>query len=160
MSREIKLTQGKVAIVDDEDYEQVSKHKWYFTGGYARRDVVRIIRSRVYLHLVIAKRMGLSGEDDVDHINGDKLDNRRSNLRDATRTQNNCNRRLSNRNTSGYKGVSCRPDRKNKPFVANIQVNHRPKFLGAFATAEDAARAYDDAARELHGQYAVTNFVT
>jgi hypothetical protein len=99
----------------------------------------------------------LTGWPLTDHINGDGLDNRRTNLRQATPTQNNANCGIRGHNTSGYKGVSLRPDRGNR-WRATIRIHGLQYFLGLFDDVEDAARAYDAAALELFGDFARLNF--
>jgi len=92
----------------------------------------------------------------VDHINGNGLDNRRENLRICTNTENLRNRGKDRDNTSGYKGVVIK--KGEKKFRAQIRVNQKTIHLGSFSTPEEAARAYDDAAREYFGEFAWTNF--
>jgi hypothetical protein len=98
----------------------------------------------------------LSTELEVDHINGDKLDNRRANLRVATKTQQRQNQRVTRRNTSGFKGVS-RISSTGR-WRARIKVSGRQMPCGVYATAESAALAYDAAAREYFGEFARLNF--
>lgn len=155
--REIKLNHGKVTLVDDEDYERVSALKWfarYWDGRwYVYRCVWRDGRSRtVHLHRFI-----LNPPDDVevDHRFGDGLDNRRANLRTATRSQNACNRPKHSNNTSGFKGVVRLPSGR---WAAQIGVRRQHFHLGVFTSAEEAARAYDQKATELHGEFARLNF--
>jgi hypothetical protein len=92
----------------------------------------------------------------IDHINGDGFDNRRANLRLATSTQNNYNRRITSRLTSKYKGVDYRPSKK--AYRARITVNKKKIFLGYFPDEISAAKAYDIAAKKYHKQFAVSNF--
>jgi hypothetical protein len=96
------------------------------------------------------------GTAEVDHINGDTLDNRRCNLRLATHAQNMCNNRMRSHNTSGYRGVFWYAERRK--WGALIVARRKRKFLGLYADAVDAARAYDAAAIELHGEFASLNF--
>ena len=99
--------------------------------------------------------LGLKPEDpDVDHWDGDGLNNRRGNLRPCTKAQNCCNRGVSKNNLSGYKGVR----RSGTKWTARIRFKRKLKYLGIFPTAHDAASAYDDAAIELFGEFAWTNF--
>lgn len=93
--------------------------------------------------------------EDLDHINGDKHDNRIANLRPATRAQNCCNVRLRRNSKSGLKGVSWKSD--DGKWLAQIQFQGKSRFLGYFRTKEAAAAAYDRAARELHGEFAYLN---
>jgi hypothetical protein len=93
---------------------------------------------------------------EVDHINRNGLDNRRANLRLATRAENTRNAKLSKRNTSGFRGVSC--DRFTGRWLAIVRSDRRTYRLGSFATPEEAAIAYDFAAAALHGEFASTNF--
>jgi len=139
--------------VDDLDAD-LSQLRWAMAGGkgkigkYAARAQGR---QTIYLHRVIAHRMGLidkvAGEGrstaSIDHIDGDKLNNRRSNLKLKTRSQQmlNGNDRLRANNRSGYRGVSeARPGRP-KPWMAYVQVNGRSKNLGWYASVEEAAAA-------------------
>jgi hypothetical protein len=152
--REIPLSQGLVALVDDEDYDQASMHQWYaarVNGSiYAQRSA-RLpnggqVTQKIHTHL--------TGWPLVDHINGNGLDNRRSNLRPATKAENNRNKRRYRNSTSGFKGVS---QRGNGRWRAYIYVNGRRVGLGDHATAEAAARAYDAAAPVHHGEFARLN---
>lgn len=158
-TREIPLTQNRVALVDAVDYDLVmGVGKWYadvHRGGrliYAAHNVyrgpVRIGTERLHTFL--------TGWPLVDHINGNGLDNRRANLRPATRSRNQQNRSLPSNNRSGFKGVSYA--RARSRWAAYIRVNGRAINLGRYLTAEEAARAYDAAARELHGEFARLNF--
>lgn len=152
----VPLSQGYVAIVDAADATRVLAHKWSAEPKrktvYAVRQVQRPdggwVKQRLHTFL--------TGYAQTDHANGDGLDNRRANLREATATQNNQNRRRRSDNTSGFKGVMWRKDRSQ--WRAHIMVSGRQRSLGAYASAEEAARAYDAAAREFFGEYAALNF--
>lgn len=152
----IPLTQGKFAIIDEEDADLVVPHRWY---AQPHRRTIYVKRSKtsgnhtkwVYLHREI---MGNPPGVQVDHRNGDGLDNRRSNLRLATNTQNHGNMRLRKTSRTGFKGV-----RKLRTcFSASIFVDGKTVRLGTFSSVEEAANAYDDAAREAWGEFACLNF--
>lgn len=100
--------------------------------------------------------LGVGNESVVDHINGNPFDNRRSNLRIATNVQNHWNYRLSKRNTTGYKGIY--KDRRKEKYHARICENGRRHYLGVYDSIEDAAKAYDEAARRYFGEFATLNF--
>jgi hypothetical protein len=153
----VPLTQGKFAVIDATDAERVLAFRWHAQHchgiWYAARNAPRGTRpQKVLMHRVVL------GQEcpEVDHINGNGLDNRRSNLRPATRADNSHNCRIQVNNTSGFRGVSwCKRDQK---WIAMIRSNVRQLNLGRFATAEEAARAYDAAAVRLHGDFARLNF--
>lgn len=147
----VPLSQGFEALIDDEDAEAVLAHKW---SASVREDTVYAVRTAggrmVTLHTF------LTGYALTDHINGNGLDNRRANLREATVTQNAANARVPRTNTSGYKGA--RYNKNARKYQAQIRVDGRQRHLGYFLTLEEAARAYDSAAVEMHGEFARLNF--
>jgi hypothetical protein len=149
---------GKFAIVDDEDFEELNKHRWSINGmGYACRGV-NLGHGKVkplFMHREIA---GTPKGMNTDHINGDKLNNQKSNLRICTSSQNHLNRDKQSTNTTGYKGVSIRKIYKYKRFRAHITVNYRQYDIGFYHTAIEAARAYDAKAKEHFGEFARLNF--
>ena len=153
----ILLTQGKVAIIDAEDAPRVLRHRWYAHKERGRWYVATSIRSGGVATVLKLHRLILNppAETDIDHIDCDGLNNRRSNLRLATRSQNNQNARLRANTTSGFKGVSWNK-RKHK-WDVRIRLNGCQKFLGYFQTKEEAAAAYDRAAIELFGEFARPN---
>lgn len=151
-TRKISLTQGYVALVDAADYDDLSQHLWFvhFKGSvpYAARADYSSGKKRYEL----MHRRLLPDAPYVDHIDGDGLDNRRSNLRAATHSQNLRNRvRLGTNNKSGFRGVSWHVG--NKVWQAQIYIEGKKKHLGSFANREDAARAFDDAAVEHYGEF-------
>lgn len=152
----IPLTRGKEAIVDDEDFEMLSKHKWLFDGRYAKRSFGP--RGSVrweYMHRVVAK----AGDDcHVDHKNGIKLDNRRANLRRCSKGQNSMNRPKSVCKTSSrYKGVYWR--KAEHRWHARIKKGGQFYSLGLFRAEREAAIAYNNAARQHFGEFAHLNDV-
>jgi len=153
--KEIPLTQGKVALVDDEDYERVAQYKWTLhkpneNNLYAK---AKIDGRSVSLHCFL---LGVSGSAIVDHKDGNGLDCRRDNMRTCSHAENMQNRRKQINSAAPYKGITL--DRRNNVWRAQIQCNHKKMHLGGFATPEEAARAYDNKARELFGEFARTNF--
>jgi hypothetical protein len=154
----IPLTRGQVALVDDADYEWLSAWKWHafkrkFGGFDAGRSVTngRGNWTTVRMHQALCP-----GVREVDHINRNPLDNQRHNLRPATRAQNQANRGANANNSSGFKGV-CR-DKRGGKWRARMMVNRHCHHLGFFLDAEEAARAYDKAAKECFGVFACLNF--
>lgn len=157
------LTKGKHAIVDDEDFEALSKHRWTASQSsegkwYTMRAVPKSLRvggkrTKIFMHREI---MGAESGFDVDHINVNTLDNRRVNLRVCTHAENCRNGSTHRDNPTGFKGVSF--DKGRGRFRAMITFNYRPKFLGRFNTAHEAALAYDAAAIEKFGKFARLNF--
>jgi len=154
----IPLTRGCVAKVSDEDYDELSQYKWQVEiGRNGDRYAVRCRprdkngkQKQVRMHREIMRaRRGV----EVDHINGDGLDNQRDNLRIATRQQNSFNTRA----RSGYKGVSQRGS-KQGAWSAHIRRSGKSVWVGGFATEADAARGYDAMARATFGRYARLNF--
>ena len=153
----IELTQGRVAIVDDEDFDKLAQYRWQYNKGYADREatIAFKVTKHVKMHRII---MGIDDPNiHVDHINGDKLDNRRINLRLATRAQNKANSRVAKNNAIGVKGVSKRTGPKGDAFRAHITTEGKMKSLGTFKTAEEAHAAYCKAATEAHGEFARFN---
>jgi hypothetical protein len=156
MPRPIPLSQGKVAWVDPEDFRRVIKIKWHaskYRGEkmYAKTHAtVDGKKTTMFLHRFI---MGASKGQLVDHKDGDGFNNSRSNLRLATNTQNLQNSRVK---TGRFKGVSW--NKNAKKWMARIMAGRTDRYLGYFVDENDAARAYDAAARELHGEFARLNF--
>ena len=142
----IILNKNKFTIINKEDFIKIEPYTWICsTNGYV------ISTTGIFMHCLI---MGLP-PGKIDHINLDKLDNRRCNLRILeTFSQNLMNTPLRNDNTVGFKGVSMR---RNK-YRATINLNKKQKHLGDFLIAKDAAHAYDNAARIHFGEFARLNF--
>ena len=147
----IKLSQNKKAKVDNEEYKNLSKYKWYFKNGYAVR------KEGAYEPLIQMHRLilGTPKGKDTDHINGNKLDNRKENLRIASRSENLRNTKKYKTNKSGFKGV-CFYKRKNQ-WMVQIQVKSKKIHLGYFKDIKKAAKAYNKAAIEYHGEFAKIN---
>ena len=144
------MKNGASFIFDAEDEPLIKSHSWSFARGHIR---TAVNGRTVYLHRLI---MGCPDNAEIDHINMDKTDNRRCNLRVATHAENQRNRNAHKGNASGYKGV-CLNKRTGK-FFAYINSNHQRHYLGSFTDKKDAACAYDRAALKLHGQFAKLNF--
>lgn len=145
----IPLNRGLFAIVDDEDYEGLSQNKWYLTShGYVKSH-------REYMHRIL---LSPQPDQQVDHINMDKLDNRRVNLRVCSARENSLYRPINKNNHSGYKGVSQRKDTKR--WQAYIMVNRKRLHLGYYDTKERAAKVYNEAATKYFGEFAYLNEVS
>lgn len=161
--KEIPLTRGQVAVVDDVDFERVMARSWYYRppqnrsrSAYAYSGGQHGEPHNIALHRFI---LGVTDSaTHVDHIDGNGLNNTRGNLRVCSRQQNTRNVPTHKDNQSGFKGVSF--DKPKSRWSARICLNYRQRFLGAFRLPEDAARAYDKAAREHFGEFARLNFPT
>ena len=151
--KEIKLTQNRYAIVDDEDFMELCKYKWYFNGRYAARGKYSNGKSKkIFMHRVILKT---TNGKESDHINGDGLDNTRKNLRVCTRSQNLRNQNKSFSSKSGFKGVCFNKERGK--WHARIWITGKNKHLGYFTEKTEAALSYNVAARDCFGEFASFN---
>ena len=143
-----------MALVDDADYELVSRYRWTVNEpkrvAYAQTSMRRPRRTTISMHALIM------GQPGIDHVNLNGLDNRRANLRPATLSQNGANRRSAVGSTSRFKGVSWYS--RYGCWTAHIMVNKHARNLGNFADEIEAARAYDVAALAAWGEYARLNF--
>jgi len=154
--KEINLTQGKVAIVDDADFEEMSRHKWCFSKGYAIRGVIQEGKKWTTLPMHVAIMGKIEGLE-IDHVSGNRLDNRRENLRRVTRSQNNQNQAPCRPGTSQYKGVYW--FKRVKLWRAQIKIDKKGISLGYYNSETEAATAYNNAAIKHFGQYARLNTI-
>jgi len=150
---EIQLSKGKFSKIDLEDRDRVGLIKWhavcdgknFYAACCKRKDRPSM---KLHRYIMYAKK----GEH-VDHINGDTLDNRKENLRICKHKENLKNQRIRKNNTSGYRGVYF--NKSHKKWRAQIQDGEgNRKYLGSFSTPEEAAKAYDTAAKEIYGDFA------
>lgn len=142
----IPLTKGKSSFIDDEDFELIEKYKWHYSQGYA-------YHGRLSMHKLL---LGVKHGKMIDHINGNGIDNRKSNLRFCTLKENNRNRIIQINNKSGYKGVVFA--KIPKKWKAILRTDSKSLSLGYFNNKTDAAKCYDFHARKLFGEFAKTNF--
>lgn len=145
----ITTKHGLEILVDDEDFLWLNQWRWSVSRGYVVR---RASSENVRMHRLI---LGLRVGEYTDHINGNRLDNRRMNLRIATMAENNRNR-ASRGSASGYRGVSWH--KAGKCWEARISADKKDRRLGLFKDPVLAAKAYDEAAKDLHGEFARLNF--
>ena len=160
--KEILLTQGKIAVIDDEDYIKVNKYKWRYQPtsskgkGYAAReswDRETKKRKTQYMHHFIFGQI-----TELDHMDGDGLNNQKNNLRVASHSENLINRGAQKNNKSGYKGVSfISIGKRKKRWRAVIGVKGRYIGIGNYKTKEEAALAYNEAAINYFGEFAYLN---
>jgi hypothetical protein len=149
--KQIPLTQGKFALVDDEDYDYLMQWKWYYKiskdkrTGYAKRNEGRPQKT-------VSMQSYITGVKNSDHIDGNGLNNQKANLREATIAQQNSNKTAYRNNTTGFKGVTYK--KSNSKFASVIRHENKSKHLGYFLTAEEAHEAYKKAAIELHRKFA------
>lgn len=155
--KEIQLTQGLIALVDDEDYERLNQFKWHASKHgctfYANRK--KIVNK---LHRCESMHWLVMGGKFVDHIDGNGLNNQKSNLRFCTNSQNAMNKRMPKCKSSQYKGVTF--VKRDKNWRANIRKDGKLIHIGKFQIEEQAAKAYDTAAKEHFGEFAYLNFNT
>jgi hypothetical protein len=160
----VEITRGYTVTLDYDDIEWVSSFRWYSL-------ILKKGKSRIYayrptgdrnnrrfelMHRAIMMRHGWSGEGQVDHVDGNGLNNCKSNLRSCNSVENGRNRGPQTNNKSGYKGVS--KHTQYERWVAQIKINGKQTYLGVFIDSRDAALVYDEAARQHFGEFAVLNF--
>jgi hypothetical protein len=145
----VPLTKGYVAVIDASDVPLIESVNWYAHGkGRCVYAFARIDYKLVPMHRVI---LGMPDSDCVDHIDADTLNNRRANIRPATKGQNSMNRPVQSNNPSGFKGVTF--DKERQKWRAYIKRDGIRKALGRFDTAEQAHAAYAAACEIYHGEF-------
>lgn len=154
--KEIPLVEGGVALVDDSDHEMLMRYTWHAvlasrSGGVKAQASIK--NKAVLMHRLI---MNAPKGTQVDHRNQNTLDNQRGNLRLCTNAQNSYNRRPHKGSASGFKGVHIM--RKLNKWAAEIYKDGEVFYLGLFTDPREAAQAYDNAAKHLHGEFAWLNF--
>lgn len=151
--KNLHLSTGERIIVDDDDFEEASRHVWHKCGlGYAGRT---LNGRTVYMHRLI---MNAKKGDEIDHINRNKLDNRKSNLRFCNHSLNQANRPIHSKNTTGFLGVTWH--KKARKYQTRIRISGRKTHLGLFEDIKEAARVYNEAAIKQFGEFAQLNETT
>jgi hypothetical protein len=155
MAKEIPIHPNKgVALVDDEDYERVMEHRWNITdNGYVHSQIGGKRGKWVLLHRFV---MNASNGKEIDHKDQNKLNCQKSNLRFCSRSQNLANTVVRKSSVVKYKGVDF--DKRRKLFRASISLGGKYIHLGYFKNPKDAAIAYDNAAKDLYGEFSRPNF--
>ena len=158
--KKIPLTKNEFALVDDEDYDFLMRWKWSYARGYAirannfKKPCGKRSTNIIHMHRVVNNT---PDGFETDHINDDKLDNRKDNLRSCTKSENNMNRKSYERSSSKYKGVFL--VKSNKKWRASIGINGKRKTLGTFELEIDAAKAYNKSALIYFGEFARLNIL-
>ena len=157
LTAEIPLTQGRVAIVDRADLDKLAGLTWRavcLNGHWYAQTSIPGVEQPVFMHRYLTD---CPAGKLVDHADGDGLNNRRANMRVCTHTENMWNQRAqaTGRKVSRFKGVTWKP--RGKPWAAAIQQRGERLYIGSYRTEEEAARAYDAAAKVFHGRFACTN---
>ena len=156
MVKKIKLANNKgVALVDDKDYEKLNKYSWHLNNGYARTAFnINGKFKQKYMHRLIMKEpKGMQ----IDHINNNRLCNRKFNLRIVTNQQNSINKNGTKNNSSKFKGVYW--SKRDKLWISQIKIDGKTHYLGRFNNEIDAARLYNEKAKEIVSEYAYLNEV-
>lgn len=159
--KEIILTQGQIALVDDEDYEWLMQWKWHIIRGRRKIYAVRKTKDKksIFMHRAVFERHGIEIPEgmEIDHRNGDGLDNEKNNLRVASRQQNQMNKNGNKNSSSKYKGVSW--NTRNKRWHSSIKIKGEKTYLGCLKDEKEAALAYNKAAIIHFGEFANLNIV-
>ena len=157
--KEIQLTKGQVALVDDDMFDYLNQWKWYASEQkngkfYAARKIkLNSKRTSIMMHRLIINNT--DSKLHTDHINGITLDNRKINLRICTNSQNQMNKNAQVNNKNGFKGVSY--NKEKKKYEVSITANCNKIFLGRYDNIIHAAKAYNKAAVKYHGEFANLN---
>lgn len=155
----IPLSQGLFALVDGEDFEELSRFKWYaLNNGYTYYAVRHSSQKLGKRKLILMHRVVMNAQprEEIDHYGHYGLDNRKDNIRICTRAQNNQNQRPRKNTSSQFKGVDWHT--KSKKWRVQIKNNNKPIRLGCFDDEIEAAKTYDKKAKELFGEFAHLNF--
>lgn len=153
-SKLIPLSQGKFAIVDEDNFDALSEHNWMYSHGYAKRNFVKENgkKTTIYLHRVI---LGAEKGQIVDHKNGNPLDNRKTNIRICSQSENLFNKRIQSNNKSGYKGVAW--NKEKKKWQAQARFCGKRYSIGYFQTKEEAAKAYNNTIIKISSEFSKPN---
>lgn len=149
--KQIKFPKNRYALVDDRDYLKILKYKWHIDGrGYVMRNrLTKDDGSPIQLHRLI---LNPSQDKQVDHINGDRLDNRRDNLRVCSKSQNMCNRGPQKNNTSGFKGIYY--DKFAEKWRAKANFNGKVYSIARSKSKDKVIRAYNRLISKIQGEFA------
>lgn len=157
MTKQIQVGNGFFAIVDDSDFDKVSRYKWRtLFNKNSNKTPYAVASGGLLMHRII---LGLEKGDGkmVDHADHNTLNNTRNNLRVVTSQQNQMNRNKFSNNTTGYKGVTVEKWHKSKNYRADIRLSGKKIHIGYFYSAREAAIAYNEAAKKYHGEFAHLN---
>lgn len=160
MSKEIPLNRGKYALVDDADFDWLNQWRWNIhSNGCAKRNISKTVNGKRKFKTIRMHRLIMNPPEgfEVDHINGDPLDNRRENLRVCKHSEN-CRNTKWQKGKSQFKGVYKYKNKWGEWWAARIRIHPHRYVIGYFHEEMEAAFAYDLAALSLHGEYARLNF--